>query len=153
LLAIAKPLAQFMANLPEYTKQTNRLSDASQKARKAFELAKAKGGLDLQVRTVDFAFVLRQLADLDVQGDIAIKANSDGVLLDFDTSANKYTCLIPACTVKGVRHAALMQQYTPTQTLLEVKQSVDPDDEYTDDATAEKQDAELLRKYKKAGWV
>ncbi len=41
LLAIAKPLAQFMANLPDYTKQTNRLSDASQKARKAFELAKS----------------------------------------------------------------------------------------------------------------
>lgn len=41
LLAIAKPLAQFMANLHEYTKQTNRLSDASQKARKAFELAKS----------------------------------------------------------------------------------------------------------------
>lgn len=120
---------------------------------KTFELAKAKGGLDLQVRTGDFAFVLRQLTDLDVQGDIAIKANSDGVLLHFDTSANKYTCLIPACTVKGVRHATLMQQYTPTQTLLEVKQSADPDDIYTDDATAEKQNAELLRKYKKAGWV
>lgn len=41
LLAIAKPLAQFMANLPEYTKQTNRLSNESQKARKAFELAKS----------------------------------------------------------------------------------------------------------------
>jgi len=41
LLAIAKPLAQFMANLPEYTKQTNRLDGASQKARKAFELAKS----------------------------------------------------------------------------------------------------------------
>lgn len=41
LLAIAKPLAQFMSQLPEYTKQTNRLSDASQKARKAFELAKS----------------------------------------------------------------------------------------------------------------
>ncbi|MBV5329696.1 MAG: hypothetical protein JZU65_19070, partial [Chlorobium sp.] len=41
LLAIAKPLAQFMAKLPEYTKQTNRLSDASQKTRKAFELAKS----------------------------------------------------------------------------------------------------------------
>lgn len=41
LLAIAKPLAQFMAKLPEYTKQTNRLSGASQKTRKAFELAKS----------------------------------------------------------------------------------------------------------------
>ncbi|BCO09229.1 hypothetical protein GF1_16050 [Desulfolithobacter dissulfuricans] len=41
LLAIAKPLAQFMAKLPEYTKQTNRLSDASRKTRKAFELAKS----------------------------------------------------------------------------------------------------------------
>lgn len=41
LLAIAKPLAQFIANLPDYTKQTNRLTDAGQKTRKAFELAKS----------------------------------------------------------------------------------------------------------------
>ncbi len=41
LLAIAKPLAQFMAKLPDYSKHTNRLSSASQKARKAFELAKS----------------------------------------------------------------------------------------------------------------
>ena len=41
LLAVAKPLAQFMAQLPEYTKQTNRLSDASRKARKSFDLAKS----------------------------------------------------------------------------------------------------------------
>ncbi len=41
LLAVAKPLAQFMAQLPEYTKQTNRLSDASRKARKSFNLAKS----------------------------------------------------------------------------------------------------------------
>jgi hypothetical protein len=120
---------------------------------KPFELASAKGGLELQVRTADFAFVLRQLADLDVQGDISIQANSDGVLLHFETSANNYTCLIPACTVKGVRYAALMQQYTPSQTVLNVQQSKDPDDEYMDDATAEKQKAELLRKYKKAGWL
>lgn len=41
LLAIAKPLAQFMANLPEYTKQTHRISNASQKARKSIELARS----------------------------------------------------------------------------------------------------------------
>ncbi len=41
LLAVAKPLAQFITKLPEYTKQTNRISDSSQKARKAFELAKS----------------------------------------------------------------------------------------------------------------
>jgi hypothetical protein len=120
---------------------------------KAFELAKAMGSLELQVRTGDFAFVIRQLADLNVQGNIAIQANSDGVLLHFETSANNYTCLIPACTVKGVRHAALMQQYTPSQTVLNVQQSADPDDEYMDDATTERQKAELLRKYKKAGWL
>ncbi len=40
LLSIVKPLAKFMAELPEYTKSTKNISPIAQKARKAFELAK-----------------------------------------------------------------------------------------------------------------
>ena len=45
LLSIARPLAKFVAELEEYTKQTNRLSDSSQKALKAFDLANSPADL------------------------------------------------------------------------------------------------------------
>ncbi len=45
LLTIARPLAKFIDNLEDYTKQTNRLSDGSQKAIKAFALAKSPADL------------------------------------------------------------------------------------------------------------
>ncbi len=45
LLSIARPLAKFVAELDEYTKQTNRLSDSSQKALKAFDLANSPADL------------------------------------------------------------------------------------------------------------
>ena len=41
LFSIVKPLAEFMAELPEYTKSTKNMSPIAQKVRKAFELAKS----------------------------------------------------------------------------------------------------------------
>lgn len=45
LLNITRPLAKFIAELEDYTKQSNRLSDASQNALKAFELANSPADL------------------------------------------------------------------------------------------------------------
>jgi len=45
LLNIARPLAKFIAELEDHTKQTKRLSDASQNAIKAFDLAKSPADL------------------------------------------------------------------------------------------------------------
>lgn len=45
LLNITRPLARFVAGLEDYTKQTNRLSDSSHKALKAFDLANSPGDL------------------------------------------------------------------------------------------------------------
>jgi hypothetical protein len=45
LLNIARPLAKFINELEDYTKQTNRLSDASQNALKAFDLANSPADL------------------------------------------------------------------------------------------------------------
>jgi hypothetical protein len=45
LLNIARPLAKFITELEDYTKQTNRLSDASQNALKAFQLANSPADL------------------------------------------------------------------------------------------------------------
>ncbi len=41
LLSVAKPLAQFVANLEDFTKQTYRITKNAQRVRKAFELAKS----------------------------------------------------------------------------------------------------------------
>jgi len=41
LISIVKPLAKFMAELPEYSKYTNNMSPIAQKVRKVFELAKS----------------------------------------------------------------------------------------------------------------
>lgn len=45
LLNIARPLAKFITDLDDYTKQTNRLSDSSKKAIKAFDLANSPADL------------------------------------------------------------------------------------------------------------
>ena len=45
LLNITRPLARFIAGLEDYTKQTNRLSDSSQNALKAFNLSNSPGDL------------------------------------------------------------------------------------------------------------
>jgi hypothetical protein len=45
LLNIARPLAKFISELDDYTKQTNRLSDASQNALKTFDLANSPADL------------------------------------------------------------------------------------------------------------
>ena len=45
LLNIARPLAKFVSELEDYTKQTNRLSDSSHKALKAFDLANSPADL------------------------------------------------------------------------------------------------------------
>lgn len=41
LLSVAKPLAKFIDELPEFTKQTNRISDRSKRVLKAFRMAKS----------------------------------------------------------------------------------------------------------------
>jgi hypothetical protein len=75
----------------------------------------ALGKATLCVRSTDFAFFMRQLAELDVQGAICIAANTQGVELTFATCTHQYTCVIPACDTDGERSNELFSAYTPME--------------------------------------
>jgi hypothetical protein len=83
---------------------------------KQYAIDKSKGKASLQVRSADFAFFVRQLADLNVQGNIDCKANEHGVKFEFATAANTYMCFVPACNAKGVRDKTYCTVYNPTTT-------------------------------------
>lgn len=83
---------------------------------KQYAIDKSKGKASLQVRSADFAFFVRQLADLNVQGNIDCKANEHGVKFAFATAANTYMCFVPACNAKGVRDKTYCTVYYPTTT-------------------------------------
>jgi len=88
---------------------------------------KAAGSVELHVRSADFAFVLRQIADLNVMGALDIKADEHAIMLNFSTSANSYQCWIPACDLSGSRSTKHFTIYTPTHSP-NLLQSEDPDD-------------------------
>jgi hypothetical protein len=92
------------------------LGDKGYDIEKQYAVNKCKGTAKLQVRSSDFAFFVRQLADLNVQGSIDCKANAHGVKFEFATAANTYMCFIPACNAKGMRDNTYCSVYTPTTT-------------------------------------
>ena len=107
---------------------------------KAIELSphSAHGDVSLIVRSADFGFVLRQIADLNVQGLINIFADNNAIKLVFSTTANDYICWIPSCGNNGKRNSKHFSSYHPTQTEF-VKTEVDPDDEMdVEDSPAER---------------
>lgn len=109
---------------------------------KTYPMETCKGSAKLQVRSADFAFFVRQLADLNVQGNIDCKANAHGVKFEFATAANTYMCLIPACNAQGVRDKTYCTVYTPATT--EHAYDLDNDDK-TPEITAEEEMQLLLK--------
>jgi hypothetical protein len=73
----------------------------------------ANGTVNLHVRSADLAFVLRQIADLNVIGAIGIQADEHAIVLTFSTSANSYQCWIPACDLSGSRSTKHFTIYKP----------------------------------------
>lgn len=88
----------------------------------------AVGKAQLIVRSTDFAFVMKQLADLDVKGAVCMAANSQGIELTFATATHRYTCMVPACDEDGERSSELFSQYTPEQTGAELDFDADDAD-------------------------
>jgi hypothetical protein len=77
---------------------------------------KASGSdIAVQVRSTDFAFALRQIADLNVQSAIKIQATKSAVVLYFETTASQYECWIPGCEDNGERDATHFTPYHPVQ--------------------------------------
>ncbi len=91
----------------------------------------ANGQAELKVRSSDFAFVLRQIADLNVITEIEIKADDYAVALNFQTTANSYECWIPACDEKSNRLTKHFTIYCPT-TSKGLELSEEPENEHND---------------------
>jgi hypothetical protein len=98
----------------------------------------AVGKAQLIVRSTDFAFVMKQLADLDIKGSVCMAASSQGIELTFATATHRYTCMVPACDEDGERSSELFSQYTPEQTEIELDFDADDAESHlTDDEFAE----------------
>lgn len=72
-----------------------------------------QGKASFTARSVDFAFVLRQIADLNITGSIDMKASSEATVLSFATAQISYVVHIPACNTKGERSSKCFQRYDP----------------------------------------
>lgn len=119
----------------------------------------ARGATELVMRSADFAFVVRQIADLNVVGNIELMADSDGLVLTFETTASSYECWIPACDEIGVRKSKHFDAYEIVQSDT-FKMHIDPEDDVPETTEEE---LELIRqnikrvklkqqaKHKKAG--
>lgn len=88
----------------------------------------ASGSVAINVRTFEFLSVLRQIFNLSIVGSITIDADAHAMRITFSTSANDYTCWIPAANVEGVRDATHFSQYSPVQTVYDAgPDDLDPD--------------------------
>ena len=101
----------------------------------------AKGVVELLMRSADFAFVVRQIADLNVVGDIELLADSDVLVLKFETTASSYECWIPACNEKGERSSVHFNAYEVVQSDT-FKMHIDPEDNVPEPTAVE---MELIR--------
>jgi hypothetical protein len=101
----------------------------------------AQGHVELVMRSADFAFILRQMADLNVVGAIKMQADTDGLVLSFSTTASEYEVWIAACDEKGNRCSTHFMTYRPEETE-GLEFHVEPEDD-APDVTA--QDLEVMR--------
>ena len=76
----------------------------------------AQGHVELVMRSADFAFVLRQMADLNVVGAISMQADAYGLVVRFSTTASEYEVWLAACDEKGNRYSAHFMAYRPEKT-------------------------------------
>ncbi len=102
----------------------------------ALPVNSAQGYVELAVRSTDFAFVLRQIADLNVVGSISMQADVAGMVVNFSTTASDYEIWIAACDERGNRIAAHFAAYCPVQTKGLALQ-IEPEDDVPDVTQAE----------------
>jgi hypothetical protein len=97
----------------------------------ALPINAAQGQVELVMRSADFAFVLRQIADLNVAGAITMQGDSDGLVLSFSTTASQYEVWIPACDEKGNRCSTHFMAYRPEETE-GLDFYIEPEDDFPD---------------------
>lgn len=79
----------------------------------AFDGDAVQGKARLTARSVDLAFVLRQIADLNITSSIDIAASAEAMVLKFATAGLSYAVHIPACNDKGLRSSHCFHRYDP----------------------------------------
>ena len=84
-------------------------------AKKTIDLFKANNHepIKFMSRSVDFMFVLAQITDLDIIGDVEIKAMTNAVSLSFGTECSAFNVYIPASTDKAKIISDCFTTYTP----------------------------------------
>ena len=93
----------------------------------------------LRVLTADWLFVMRQLADLNIVGEVAMRADSHAMVLNFETDANAMQCWIPACDEKGKRDRTHYMAYIPEMTEGFEKDELNPEDSIDEPTEEENQ--------------
>ena len=88
----------------------------------------ASGDVNFSMRSADFAFVFRQIADLNVTSSIRMEATEDVLMLKFATTCSEYECWIPACDERGNRSASHFTEYYPIESKSPAL-TVDPEDD------------------------
>lgn len=111
------------------------------------------GTVAINVRSVDFAFILRQIADLNINGKVEFAANKHGVILSFATDVNDYQCAIPSCNDRFERDDELFFQYDPTKSKLKTTPTElgEFESEYTSHEDEAKELEELISAVKRLG--
>lgn len=74
-----------------------------------------KGKAQIVVRSVDLTFVLRQICDLPITGQIDLEASNKALVLRFETDACRYAVAIPASDEAGIRRSDCFSKYTISQ--------------------------------------
>ncbi len=87
-----------------------------------------KGSATLNVRSTDFAFLLRQLSDIDITGVVKFSACSHGMILAFESEVMSYKVVIPSCKDNFSRNDYFFSEYEPVVSTLLTLPSV-PDEE------------------------
>lgn len=74
----------------------------------------ATGSAALTFRSVDFAFVMKQLSMLPLADKIAITANDEMFSITCETEVNVYRIYVPSSNDAGERSASMFTTYAPT---------------------------------------
>jgi len=75
----------------------------------------SKGSATLTTKSSDFLFVMRQIADLNIVGNIAIKADTYAINFEFSSTVNDYQVTIPSSNRNGKRYSKHFTNYKPIQ--------------------------------------
>ncbi|WP_421696179.1 hypothetical protein [Aestuariivirga sp.] len=96
-----------------------------------FLTAVAQGTANLVVKSSDFAFMLRQVSDLPISGQINIAASEDVFSLNFETEACSYTVYIPASDDSGTRKRSGLRVYNVVRRAAAAKDKSPSEPEHT----------------------